>query len=194
MDRKHEEAAGAAAKRPELQVGFVERAYPASRVFWEFFAYSFFGLVFETLYAFVVHGVWTVRGTLGVGLPIIHIYGIGVILVVYLLGRFRNRPVVFFLTSAALMTLVELAGSYLEEALIGVRSWNYLYLPFNFDGRISLPVSIGWGFLSYGVIVWIHPRLGKLLERLPRNVLVWSSIPLFFYVLAGIARKYFLKF
>ena len=168
--------------------------YPYARVFYEFFLFSFLGLVFETLFVFLVHGDWTVRGTLGYGLPIIHIYGLGMLGVIYLGGRFKERHLLFFTVSVLIMTLVELAGSYLEEALLGYFSWNYGYLPFDFQGRICLPVSLAWGGMSFLIVYYLHPWVVRLIGRVPKGFLSYSSIVMTGYVVFGILRKYFLQF
>ena len=178
----------------ERLVRVEEILYPYARVFYEFLLFSFLGLLFETLFVFLVHGDWTVRGTLGYGLPIIHIYGLGVLAVVYLAGRIKERHMLFFVAAMGVMTLVELAGSYLEERLLGYFSWNYYYLPFNFEGRICLPVSLAWGGMSFLIAFYLHPWAVRLIGRIPKGFLSYSSVVLTGYVVFGILRKYILQF
>lgn len=167
--------------------------YKYPRVLYEFLAFGFLGLIVETVHVYFMTGAWTVRGALGYGLPIIHIYGIGTLIVIYLLGRFRNRPVLFFTVSSLMMSLVELVGSYMEDLFGNSRSWNYVDKPFNFQGRVCLSTALGWGTLSILALYILYPEVSKLIRRIPRVFLVYSSVFLSFFIVLVTVRKYLLK-
>ena len=163
--------------------GFLNRclyAYP--RLFWEFFIFSFSGWIVETVYVYGMTGEWTMRGTLAYGLPIIHIYGLGGLIIIYIIGRLKDKPIVYFIVSAIVLSLVELAGSYYEQYFIGERTWDYAKLPFNFQGRISLSTALGWGTLAFLVEYIIYPEISWLISKIPRLILIYSSIILTVYV------------
>lgn len=162
--------------------------YP--RLLYEFLFFGFIGLVVETLYVVFMTGKWTIRGSLGYGLPIIHIYGFGCLIVVYLLGRYKERPILFYLLSTAFMTGVELTGSYMEEFYTGHRSWNYSNKPFNFQGRVCLSSSLAWGTMAFLTVFVFHPEIRRILRRIPRKVLVLSSVFLTGYILVVTWLKY----
>lgn len=159
-------------------------------ILYEFLIFGFVGLLIETSYVYFVTGEWTVRGALGFGLPIIHIYGFGALIVVYLLGRFSRFPVLFFVISALLMTLVELVGSYLEDMFGKPRSWNYYDKPFNFEGRVCLSTSLGWGALAFLFFFLMYPEIRKLIKKIPRKVMVYSACCLTFYIFLVTVIKY----
>ena len=48
--------------------------------------------------------------------------------------------------------------------------WRYDDLPGNFQGRVCLPFSLAWGFLSLGLVYWLHPMLAPWLARIPAPV------------------------
>lgn len=163
--------------------------YP--RILYEFLLFGLFGLIVETLYVYFMTGAWTVRGSLGFGLPIIHIYGFGCLFLVYFLGRYKRRPVLFYTMAVVFMSLVELAGSYLEEWMTGHRSWNYDYKPFNFQGRICLSTSLAWGTMAFLTLYLVYPEIRRVIARIPRRVLVYSSLVLSVYILVVTVLKYF---
>ncbi len=161
-------------------------------ILYEFLIFGFVGLLIETSYVFFVTGEWTVRGALSHGLPIIHIYGFGSLIVVYLLGRFSRFPVLFFVVSALFMTLVELTGSYLEDFFGSPRTWNYYDKPFNFEGRICLSTSLGWGALAFLFFFLMYPEIRKIIKKIPRKVMVYSSCCLTVYIIFVSLFKYFI--
>ncbi len=165
--------------------------YP--RVLFEFLIFGFFGLLIETGFVFFLTGQWTVRGSLGFGLPIIHIYGIGALIAIYFLGRFSKYPIFFFVISAFFMSMVELAGSYMETMLGGPRTWNYSNLPFNFQGRICLSTALGWGTLAFLLFFIVYPEIEKFIRMIPRKVLVYGSISLSFYTIFVTVNKYIIN-
>lgn len=164
--------------------------YP--RVLAEFLLFGFWGLVLETLYVYFMTGAWTLRGGLAYGLPIIHIYGFGCLFLVYVLGRYRSRPVLFFTLSVGALSLVELIGSYLEQWMTGHRSWDYAGKPFNFQGRICLSTSLAWGTLAFLAVFLLYPEIRRVIARIPRKVLVYGAVILTPYVFVASFIKYLL--
>lgn len=160
-------------------------------VFYEFLIFGFVGLLIETTYVYFVTGEWTVRGALSFGLPIIHIYAFGSMIVVYWLGRFSRYPVFFFAISAFFMTIVELIGSYMEDMFGSKRTWNYVNKPFNFEGRVCLSTSLGWGALAFLFYFLMYPEIRKFIKRIPRKVLVYGSLVLTVYATVVTFLKYF---
>lgn len=161
-------------------------------ILYEFLVFGFVGLLIETSYVYFVTGQWTIRGALGLGLPIIHIYGFGALIVVYFLGRFSRFPVLFFIVSAGFMTLVELAGSYIEDIFGKSRSWNYVNKPFNFEGRVCLSTSLGWGALAFLFFFLMYPEIRKIIKKIPRKIMVYTSCCLTVYIILVTAIKYLL--
>ncbi|WP_171014992.1 putative ABC transporter permease [Culicoidibacter larvae] len=152
--------------------------YLWTTVLFEFLVFSFLGWIVETIDVLIVAGEWTWRGLIAYGLPMIHIYGLGGLIIVYVFGRLRDKPITFFLITTLTMTAFELFSSYFEEALTGLRTWDYSDKLFSFfDGRICLSSSLGWGLLSVFVLYFVHPFLLAFEEKVPRKILypiVWA--------------------
>ncbi len=130
-----------------------------------FFLYSFCGWVFETIYSSIYHGHFVKRGFL-IG-PICGIYGIGTILVIYILGHIKAHPFLLFLCSSLLTSILELIVGILLKALLDQRLWNYSDKFANFMGFICLRNTLIWGILALFVIYKVHPFIIKLITSIP---------------------------
>lgn len=132
-----------------------------------FLIYSLLGAVVETLFRLVIdHQLYGIHGFLH--LPLFPIYGFGAILIIKLLKPHVRHPIPLFITGALLASTLEFIGSWLIEVVFGDRIWDYGSMPFNLDGRVSLYSSIGFGLGAIVLVYFIHPRVEKLIGRLPK--------------------------
>lgn len=127
---------------------------------WYFLLYSSLGWAAEVVYQAVTKGLVVNRGFLNG--PICPIYGVGMVGVLSLLGRFStggaqaNLPLLFLL-GMLLATLVELCGGWALDRLFHTRWWDYSDKPFHFHGYICLEFSLIWGFSILIATEEIHP-------------------------------------
>jgi uncharacterized membrane protein len=106
------------------------------------------GYAVETVFILVVTGQYEIRSSIVFG-PFNIIYGAGAVVLYAGLSRIdRKNKVQVFVLGALVCTVVELACSFLQEIVFGSTSWDYSWAPFNFDGRVCLLFSFGWGFLA----------------------------------------------
>ena len=137
---------------------------------WLFFLLSIFGWVWEGFLYLFKDDVYVNRGFLsGPWLPI---YGIGGIMLELLFHKWRDRPVMTFVSSMILCTVLEyLAGWYLELTW-KVKWWDYSEMPLNLHGRICLMSSLLFG-LGGMLLVWvISPLFYSLYRKVPVSVRV----------------------
>jgi len=156
-----------------------------------FLVFSFFGWAFETFAVFLETGKWTARGYFFIGprlsqaftthnfslltspniwgLPAIEMYGIGGLLIVTLLKRYKDSILKIFVYGAIAMTVFELLGSYWCENILHHSYWDYSKDFLNFQGRICLRSSIAWGILSIFVIKVCEPLLEKYYLRIKKK-------------------------
>jgi uncharacterized membrane protein len=127
-----------------------------------FFVYSFLGWIWEILIALITTGKLLNKGFL-YG-PLCPIYGISVVCIVGLHNKFKKNILLLFLADALIITLVELVGGFLLEAIFHTRWWDYSDYPFNFHGYIAPEVSIIWGIFSILVIQVIHPFISSKMK------------------------------
>lgn len=129
-----------------------------------FFSAAFTGWLWEVLlylltaHTFVNRGVY--RG------PYLPIYGIGGVLLMLVLQRFRKRPVCVFFSSCFLCTLLEFfAGMWLEWKW-GIRWWDYSGHFCNIKGYVCLTSSIGFGIGGILLICIFQPAFNRLYHHM----------------------------
>ena len=77
---------------------------------------------------------------------------------------------------------VEYGCSFLQELILGSRSWDYSHLPFNLNGRICLLYSIFWGVLGVLWIKRLYPLMAKWILKIPNRMgkaLTWVVFAFF---------------
>lgn len=134
-------------------------------IFLFFLFYSFMGWVFETIYMSIYHGHVVKRGFLME--PLCGVYGIGTILVLFILTYIKPHPFFLFLYASLLTTILELIAGILLETLLNRRLWDYSDKAANFMGFICLRNTIIWGLLSIFVVYIVHPILIKVTASIP---------------------------
>lgn len=128
--------------------------------FWYFLFYSFGGFLLEVVFAALTGGR-PERKTMLV-LPLCPVYGLGACSVTAAVGALSPPPLIF-LAGAVLATAWEYIMAAFYGEVLGVAFWDYSDLPLNVHGRICLPFSAAWGFLSVPLVTWLHP----LVEAFP---------------------------
>ena len=141
-----------------------------------FFLCSVLGWVYEVSLEVVVYR-WgfTNRGVL-FG-PYCPVYGVGALAFLLCLGRLmerreprwllRIRPLLIFLGCMAVATAIELATSYLLQALTGSWPWQtYADYRFHFQARIALSPSIRFGLGGMLFLYGLLPLIRRLSDRL----------------------------
>ena len=108
-----------------------------------FILFGFMGWVYESLAMTVWTGKWENRGFL-FG-PLIPIYGFGAIALTIVLEHFGLNNKQVFILSVLGSVVLELSTSILLEKLFNAYWWDYSNVPLNFQGRICLPASLGFG-------------------------------------------------
>ncbi len=136
-------------------------------IFLCFIIYSFCGWLMETVYLSVYNWQFIKRGFLIS--PLCGIYGVGTILVVYLLDKLKSRPVLVFFGAVLITTVLELITGLLLQRVLNRELWNYSGDSLNFLGIICLRNTLIWGLMSLVAVYSIHPvvirKTGKLSQR-----------------------------
>ena len=122
--------------------------------FWYFLFYSFLGFILEVFFAHFA-GANPHRKCLRI-LPLCPVYGLGACSIVGAAANFTS-PIVIFILGLILASAWEYIMAAFYEEVLGARFWDYNNLPFNVHGRVCLPFSIAWGFLSIPLVRWVHP-------------------------------------
>ncbi len=137
---------------------------------WLFFLLAGFGWLWEGLLYLFKDDMYVNRGFLaGPWLPI---YGIGGIILEVLLHRWRDRPMLTFVSSMVMCTTLEyLAGWYLESTW-EVKWWDYSGLPWNLQGRVCLYSALLFGIGGLLLVWLVSPLFYSFYCRIPLRIRV----------------------
>lgn len=147
-----------------------------------FFAFCFVGYAYEVLLYLVQDHVFVNRGTMyGPWLPI---YGVGGVLIVLLLSKYRNNKWHVFGLTMVLCSVVEYIGSWILEFFFNSSYWDYKQMFMNVNGRICLAGLIAFGLGGLFGIYFAAPRLSSFVDRLgKKNVRILCITLIVFFVL-----------
>lgn len=158
----------AATARPE------QPRYSIDNLIVMFFVFAFSGWVWEVIYIGITEGVIAKRGMLhGPWLPI---YGVGGILIILLLSRFRCNPPLVFILAVLLCGTMEYATAVAVESIFRCRWWDYSDKFMNLNGRICLEGLLLFGVSGTAAVCKFGPVLNSAIGRLHRGLHVFINI------------------
>lgn len=119
-------------------------------------------MFFVTDHAFINRGVY--RG------PYLPIYGVGGLLLVFLLHSLKKKPFCVFLLSMAICSVLEYLTSFYLERRWGIRWWDYSGHFLNINGRICLLGVSAFGVGGVFLICLFLPFYEKWYQRLSSHL------------------------
>ena len=142
-----------------------------------FLIYSFIGWIIDIFDIVYKYKKIVNRGFL-IG-PICPIYGVGVLLMIFLLTKFIDTPVALFVLATVIFMTLEYFTSYFLEKMFNARWWDYSDRKFNLNGRICLETTIPFGLGGMIVMYIVNPFFTKILDKIPENIVIILGIILF---------------
>lgn len=139
-----------------------------------FAIYSVLGWVCETVYCSVIQRKFVNRGFLNG--PVCPIYGVGAVLVIFLLQPAAGNIVLLFVSGLVVTTVLEYLTSVLLEKLFHMKWWDYSQFKLQINGRVCLLNSMMFGTLSVFVMLVLHPRVKNLVGLIPAVFVPWVSL------------------
>ena len=136
-----------------------------SLLFLLFITYSFIGWCMEVGCKLVELKKFINRGFL-IG-PYCPIYGWGCILIIILLNKYTNDPLVLFIMAIVICSILEYFTSYFMEKLFKARWWDYSRRKFNINGRICLETMIPFGLLGCLIMYFVNPFFVSIYSKIP---------------------------
>ena len=133
-----------------------------------FISYAFLGWCMEVTCKFIQYKKFINRGFL-IG-PYCPIYGWGALAITILLKRYMEDPLVLFVMSTLICSIIEYLTSYFMEKKYHARWWDYSNKKFNINGRICLETLIPFGILGVAIMYGTNPILFKLYNQIPQLV------------------------
>lgn len=141
-----------------------------------FIIYSIIGWVLEIFYTLFREKKLVNRGFL-IG-PYCPIYGIGCILILTLLDKYKDDIIILFVMSTIICSVLEYFTSYILEKKFHARWWDYSDRKFNINGRICLELLIPFGILGSLFARCVNPFVEKMLYKI--NL---STLNVIFYII-----------
>lgn len=142
-----------------------------------FMIYSFLGWIIEIINEIITEKRFVNRGFL-IG-PYCPIYGFGVLLMIGLLNRYINDPIVVFIMSIVLFSILEYFTSYIMEKLFKARWWDYTDRKFNINGRICLETMIPFGIGGLLVMYLVNPFVINVINSIPSTLFKGLAVIVF---------------
>ena len=150
-----------------------------------FLIYSVVGWMVEVISCSIKEKRLAMRGFL-IG-PYCPIYGFAALILIFLLKRYINDPLVMFMMALLVVTVIEYLTSYLLEKLFKIRWWDYSEQPFNVNGRISLVISLLFGILGLILMYYLNPHLINILKSInPQTLTIIGSILMIMIIIDAI--------
>ncbi|MEG0430113.1 MAG: DUF975 family protein [Anaerovoracaceae bacterium] len=157
-----------------------KRKYSITNLILFFFTFSVIGWIWEVSLHLVKDGVFVKRGIMfGPWLPI---YGAGGVLVLILLKKFIDKPVVTFVLTMVICGIVEYSTSYYLEMTKGAKWWDYSGYLLNINGRVCLEGLLVFAIGGTAFIYIIAPFFDSKFNKIPkrnRNILCAILLTLF---------------
>lgn len=151
-------------KKSNLRTLHPNRNYTLTSVLVLFFVMCFFGWIWEVSLAMISYGHFINRGVLHG--PWIPIYGVGCIMILLFLKRFRMRPKVEFGMAILLCGFVEyFTGFFLELTHNGQKWWDYTGYFLNLDGRICAEGLLVFGVGGMAFVYLIAPLIDNWVKE-----------------------------
>ncbi len=145
-----------------------------------FIIYAFFGWCMEVIGKLIQYKRFINRGFL-IG-PYCPIYGVGALLITFLLKGFTKNPILLFVMAILVCGILEYLTSYFMEKIFHARWWDYSQKKFNINGRICLDTIIPFGLLGTFIMYVSNPFLIEKIETLPElvlNILFWVLLVIY---------------
>lgn len=129
-----------------------------------FILYAFIGWCIEVTLGYVQHKKFINRGFL-IG-PYCPIYGVGMLLIVFLLKKYTDEPLVLFILSMVICLVLEYLTSYFMELIFKARWWDYSSKKFNINGRVCLEYAVLFGIGGSIIMYIVHPFVISVVSKI----------------------------
>lgn len=160
-----------------------------SKYFIWFIIFSVAGWIFECVYCTVRRHHWQNRGFL-YG-PLCPIYGVGLTSAMIAYNEIFDVPEggagypvwLIFLVCAVASAVLEFVTSWVLEKCFHATWWDYSDIPLNFQGRISLPTTCGFGIAGTVFVKLVFPLIGG--AAVVGNSVAYEILSLILAILLG---------
>lgn len=150
----------------------------------KFLLFSMIGYVVEMIMCAIVDKKIANRGFF-CG-PIIPIYGVGSLLLIWILKPFRENILLVILLSMLITTTIEYFTGYALEKIFHNKWWDYSKEKFNLHGRICLKNTVLFGIGGPIILYILNPYMNDFLIQFKNSTLIGVTIFLFIIFLLDV--------
>ena len=142
----------------------VKKQYSPASLILLFFVFSAAGWGWEVMYHLVEDHMFVNRGFLqGPWLPI---YGTGGVLILIVLKKYFDRPILLFFMIMGVCGVVEYATGWMLEAVFHEKWWDYSEYVLQIQGRVCLIGLLIFGLgglvFVYGIAPWMDRKINHM--------------------------------
>ena len=161
-------------KRDSVQTAKEKRKMTFCKMVYIYMLGGLVGTLWETCFN-LVRGRGFVHCSGSILTPFNFVYGLGAVVIIFCL-RNHDKWWQVYLCGALGGGAVEYLLSFLEEKILGTRSWNYEGRLWNINGRTTVPYMAFWGLLCVAVIFIVYRPLDAWLDSLPAGRMQATAI------------------
>ncbi len=130
-----------------------------------FLFYSILGWGAESVYMSFCNRKLTNRGF--ARMPMCPIYGVGAVVVYFLLKPFSHHMVILYVMGVIIPTILEYITAQIMLKIFGEVWWDYHDKPFNYKGILCLESSLAWGVYTLLMFTYLQNAANRMTERIP---------------------------
>lgn len=165
-----------------------DRSYSFLNIVLLFFAFSMIGWFWEVILHIIQEGAIVNRGVLyGPWLPI---YGSGGVLILLLMRRFAQKPILTFFLIILVCGVVEYFTGWALETFMHTKWWDYSGFFLNLHGRICAEGLLVFGVGGCAILYIGAPIMDEVLCRIPRKIRTVAAVILLSCFLADMAYSF----
>lgn len=157
---------------PIMGIDFYHTAY-------SFFFYGFACWIMECVFESIRQKQLILNRGFNKG-PFCTIYGVAFLFVYFVMKPLDGKWLLLYFVGMLYATFLEYITAVLLDKLFHQKLWDYTDIPFSFQGRINLFISLAWGFLVVLMFAFIQPNVMRLIDLIPVrfgypiiNILIW---------------------
>jgi len=155
-------------KPPKIEYLHYGRRYSIWSIVLMFFLFSFMGWLWEIALHLYEDGVFVNRGFLNG--PYVPIYGFGGTIILVILYRLRNKPLLEFLSTIVLCGVLEYVTATVLYNLYNAQWWDYTGYFLNIQGRICAEGLLIFGVFGAMVVYLLGPVCDNIFRRIRLRV------------------------
>lgn len=148
-------------------------------------AFSIFGWAVETFLRLTQTGRFWPDHPLLHG-PWLPLYGIFGVLLLLLLRRMNKKPVLTFILSTLIYTLLEYFTGFLSEKLFGIRLSNFSNFYLNLDGRVYVGGAVMYALIGCAFLYYLAPKWTDFYMKLGHSRRILLCVILYLLFIADV--------